>query len=493
MRKIIVLTLFSTIFLSFIITHSVAFATNYYVATNGNNSYNGLYPTYQGGSNGPFKTVGKGIASLANSSSDSLYIRSGTYVEQVTVNKSGQNDSNRITISGYENETVTISGSSNTVPSKCSSSYLFSITGDWVTLQNIVITESGDYGLRIAGDNCIIDNVEVSYSWRSGMVFVGVNTGTATNCTIYNNSYSYNNCSRQAGYCGTWGASFTATGSSNITLENSVIYNNWGEGASFYNNVSNSIIQDNMIYDNGSVNLYLDSTYNCTAQRNILYYSSTTTGCGAENLALRREYPSSTFRGNAIVNNFIKGGNWPLRAGLSHNGGALVDTVIAYNTVVNDRSSADYLFTISGPSGSHSDSEVRNNIFYEEVNAQYSIAYAGDTTGIEFSNNLWSSPQSEVDNSVEGSNDLYNTNPLLEKTGGTGPGELSSKWFKLQSDSYAIDAGIPISGTTDDFYKISRPQGSQVDIGGDEYMKKGGDNQPPAPPTGLRIVSNYKS
>lgn len=458
-------------------------ATTYYVAKNGNDSYNGLQPTYQSGSIGPFKTIGKGIAVLTNGSSDRLYIRAGTYIERVTVSKNGENDSNRIIISGYEDELVTISGNNNTTPTKCSGGSLFNITGNWVTLQNITITESGDYGLSIAGDNCKVYGVEISYSWRTGLFFSGADTGIASNSIIHHNSYSYNNCSGQTGYCGTWGSAFTATGSSNITLENSTIYNNWGEGVSVYNNVSNSTIQDNIVYDNGSVNLYMDSTYNCTAQRNILYFSTTSSGCAAENLVLRREYAGSAFSDNTIINNFVKGGNWPFRAGLSQNNGSLVNTVITNNTIVNDRSGAEYLFTISGPAGVHSNSQVRNNIFYEEFSTQYSIAYARNTAGIAFSNNFWSRTQAGVDDDVEGVDDIYNTDPLLEKNGET----LSPSWFGLQSSSSAIDAGITIDILKEDFFETPRPQGSQIDIGAHEYKEGYATLNPPE---NLRILTH---
>ena len=63
------------------------------------------------------------------------------------------------------------------------------------------------------------------------------------------------------------------------------------------------------------------------------------------------------------------------------------------------------------------------------------------------------------------------------------PSSCSSMDLRLQSDSPAVNTGTTISGFTNDYDNISRPQGSAWDIGAYEF------SLPPAPPTNLEIIS----
>src|SRR4030042_1373459 len=106
--------------------------TIYYVATNGYDSYNGLYPSYQGGSNGPFHTLGKAAATVR--AGDTLQIRGGTYAEAPKFRENGTSAS-RITIDNYQDETVIIDGE-YTKPSSYTDP-LVNVSGDYVTLRDI--------------------------------------------------------------------------------------------------------------------------------------------------------------------------------------------------------------------------------------------------------------------------------------------------------------------------------------------------------------------
>ena len=75
------------VFFCAIILPALGLATTYYVATNGKDSYNGLFPSYQSGSNGPFRTLNRASARVA--AGDSVKIRGGTYHETVTWSTSG--------------------------------------------------------------------------------------------------------------------------------------------------------------------------------------------------------------------------------------------------------------------------------------------------------------------------------------------------------------------------------------------------------------------
>ena len=60
--------------------------TFYIDGTNGNDSYNGLYPTYQGESNGPYKTISQALYRYYDKDpGDRILIRAGIYYERIRV------------------------------------------------------------------------------------------------------------------------------------------------------------------------------------------------------------------------------------------------------------------------------------------------------------------------------------------------------------------------------------------------------------------------
>lgn len=95
---------------------------NYYVSNNGEDYYNGLYPNYVGGINGPWKSI-KYALHIYNRkkliAGDTLYIGGGGYREiRIGKNQWGTNNTinsgnalNNITINNYNDENVMIKGS----------------------------------------------------------------------------------------------------------------------------------------------------------------------------------------------------------------------------------------------------------------------------------------------------------------------------------------------------------------------------------------------
>src|SRR6266699_878074 len=87
-----------------IVNPSMANATIYYVAPTGNDAN-------PGGQSQPFRTIKKGVSILQPG--DTLYIRQGTYAEAIRTSTgipSGTSWSNAVTIAGYPNEKVTLTG-----------------------------------------------------------------------------------------------------------------------------------------------------------------------------------------------------------------------------------------------------------------------------------------------------------------------------------------------------------------------------------------------
>jgi parallel beta helix pectate lyase-like protein len=105
--------------------------------------------------------------------------------------------------------------------------------------------------------------------------------------------------------------------------------------------------------------------------------------------------------------------------------------------------------------------DVRNNIVY------------GNTGGAQFMN---------LGANTTASNNLFGVDPLFA--------DPSTNNFQLRATSRAIDAGVSLSIVTTDIAGVPRPQGSAPDIGSYEYRAQQAQPTAPAPPTGVRIVSN---
>ncbi|MGZ5425050.1 MAG: hypothetical protein ACXW2V_10795, partial [Candidatus Aminicenantales bacterium] len=88
----------------------------YYVATDGNDSFDGLAPARQKGSRGPFRTFNR--AARAVRAGETVQIRGGKYVGYAGSwgYTSSGTQSNPITITAYPGETVIIDGADRTQP-----------------------------------------------------------------------------------------------------------------------------------------------------------------------------------------------------------------------------------------------------------------------------------------------------------------------------------------------------------------------------------------
>jgi hypothetical protein len=109
--------------------------------------------------------------------------------------------------------------------------------------------------------------------------------------------------------------------------------------------------------------------------------------------------------------------------------------------------------------------EMRNNIVYADpINAQYYVKVAGTAPTPTQSNDIWYGIGSYLTHNSSGGVDvdmIDNQDPLF-----TDP--LNNN-FILQSTSPAINSGTTLALVPKDFLGISRPQGSDYDIGAFEY------------------------
>jgi hypothetical protein len=418
----------------------------YYVSKDGDDSYNGLYAVYEGGSNGPFRTLSR--AARAVKAGDTVFIREGTYTEASSWKADGT-EANPITITNYNGETVVIDGAGNTVPGD-SYAFLFKISGDWYTVSNIEVRYSGGPGIGVDGGvHNTFRNIYAHHNYRTG-IHGGGDYCTIEGCRAYWNSVIY-----EYGRGGSW-SSGIALGRDNrhTTVRDCLVWNNWGQGI---NSGFDSLIEDNVSWDN-MCSFYVNDAQGVVLQRNLAYV---TPGNALEDyvefqIALlvgdERAVPS---RGNTIINNFAMGGMYVLSLG----SGALEDCVIANNTLVNARNPHGDAYTLRIGSGNYANTVFQNNIIVQDDDV--TIA-SNNASGIEFGRNNWSIKPAST---VTGTGDIVG-DPQLARSGPTGPGQLGAEWFKIVATSPAKDRALVLTMVAEDFFKT--PRGSSPDIGAHE-------------------------
>lgn len=421
-------------------------ATTYYVAASGNDGYNGLAAAFTGGANGPFRTIGHAAAAVKPG--DSVFIRGGTYAEQVTFAVHGT-ASARITIDNYADEKVVIDGG-YVLPASYSNP-LVHVYGHYTTLRDVTITRAAGGLCFVSGDWSELLNIEGRGSWCSGIVATG-DHNLIDGCSMTDNGNGYQT------HAPTWGSAIATTGSNTI-IQNCVSHDNRGEGLNAYDTATYAVIQDCVSYDNVSLNCYVDSSNHVTVRRNLLYHTAPTQTVA---FYVGNEYGHAV-SDIAIYNNLILGSRTNLVVAanvtnlrISNNEfvNACGQTDIGYNMGVLFRD-----FTFSG-------CEFRNNIIVQDSSAMIP-ATVKDRAGWTFSNNGWNKTPSSA---AAGAGDVVG-DPLLEKTGTMGPGTLAATWFSIQEGSPLRDRGEALSDVPDDF--LLNPRGSTPDIGAFELAADG--------------------
>ena len=422
----------------------------YYVAINGDNSYDGLSAAYEGGSRGPFRTLGRAAAAVK--AGDTVEIRAGTYSETTVWSSSGT-EALPITVKNYGEESVLLSGNGHTVPAGRYSA-LITIKGQWVNVRNLSVGYSSWYGLAVSGEHCTVDNVISHHNWSSGIVINGSH-GLVVNCKAHNNSL-INEYFRP--HEGTWGFGISACRHPEYTtIRSCAAWDNWGEGISTFES-THTTIEDCTSYNNQQ-NFYLSDTKYCLFQRNLSYYTpgnmiqAYDTQCA---ILVGNEGHAPACSDNTIINNICLGGERNLAIGSN----TFENSLVAHNTFVNASGTAGAdSANVWINSGTYKNARFLNNIVLQEDGVAISRI---DVRGVTFSHNNWSRTPVIY---CRGTGDVTG-DPRLSRSGPTDPGTLTADWFKILGSSPAKDRATSLAEVPEDRFKTAR--GNAPDIGAHE-------------------------
>lgn len=429
---------------------SQAWATTYYVSTSGNDSYDGLAPSYGSASNGPFRTLQR--AAYAVRPGDTVQIRGGIY-QAISGWATDGTESGPITITNYGGETVVIDGNGRTIPGN-RDGILLQIFGDWYKVSNLEVRNSGGSGVAVHGYHCTVTNVYGHHNWAAAIYITGW-YGLIDGCRAYNNSLMNEHATMSM----SWSFGISACRYPRYTtIRGCTSWENWGEGISTFEGYYNTI-EDCVSYNN-MCNFYVSDSKYALFQRNLAYSTPgnmVQSYCTQNNIAVGDEKFNPASSDNTFINNLTFGGERNFVGG----GKQLTNALIAHNTFVNASNTIGptEAASVYFHAGTATNARFVNNIVIQEDPETSVMICHLEASGISFSNNNWArTPVS----GARGAGDVIG-DPRILRTGSMEAGALSPGWFRIADDSPARDKAVVLSQVTEDFARAAR--GSIPDIG----------------------------
>jgi parallel beta-helix repeat protein len=371
-------------------------AATYHVATTGNDGHT------CGSSQSittPKKTIASAVACL--SPGDTLFIRSGTYMETIDLGTKSGTAGNYIRLAAYPGEKVIIQP--NLAYAIVPRALVYLIF-EGLILDGINAPNNYFFTIDYGSHDVILRNLEIR-NWKGNGIIVGADNVQILNCKIHNQV----SLGKER-----WYGIYFHHGDNGL-IEGNVIYNNPGGGIHAYpGTISNLIIRRNTVYDNNTM-----ATSNVEG---ILVFEGWMNGV------------PQIITGVQVYNNVVYNNSTAETGGLS--GGIRVSngpdgTKVWNNTVYGNKG---WGINIQAGTSAPTNTVVQNNIVFGNTSGQIVNAGIG----------------SIVDHNLT-------TNPSFSNAAGFN--------FNLQAGSAAIDGGIYLSQVTTDFKNIRRPQGFTHDIG----------------------------
>jgi len=142
------------------------------------------------------------------------------------------------------------------------------LTGSYITVYGLTVRGAASYGIHSYNDFNRIENCTVKYSGKAGIKVYGKSAELLRN-------HVYGNVMLNWPRGNTWDTSGGwpngMTGSSYAHIAGNIVHDNGGEGIGSMSGAGGLIIENNISYDNWSVNIYVDGQPNDTIRRNLVY------------------------------------------------------------------------------------------------------------------------------------------------------------------------------------------------------------------------------
>jgi len=466
----------------FLIPSVSSASSTYFVSKNGND-ING-----DGSFTNPWRTIQKAANSV--NAGDTVYVRGGTYYEEVSIKNKQGNPDVWTTFRPYNNEEVIVDGTylstdaGHSIFQTSYSSYIH-ITGfkiynsacrgisindksKWILIDYNNIFNCSSNGIitynqeNILFQHNIVDNVNNNWA-GNGVMDEGVTFARVRNFDI-----SYNKISRCGKECidVKYGCEY-----GNVH-HNEIDTSTWPEDPVYTINGITSIVSHTGIYCDG----WTMRTHDINIYNNYIH------GNHGMGIICGVEQPTGSVDHLRIYNNVIDV-SYGAAIGVinfgSTGGGPVSDISIFSNTAI-----ADAFYALSlGSDNIAGVITVSNNIFVTRTGGGYGDCvmrvwnYLPSDNKVALNNNLfhcytWGTGYKNI---WDGLGDVsWGDNAIIAD-----PKFVSTSDFHLKSSSPAVNVGDSSTAALNDFDGVSRPQEGSVDIGAYEYHETTSDTTPP--------------
>lgn len=386
---------------------SSAFATTYYLSPTGDDAETGE------DSSAPRQTMS---FSSSLQPGDEVIFLDGTYTQSVPF---------RIQTSGTEADPIVIraenpgqaildAGGDNTTKAVW-------LSGDYLTFSDFVVQNIESECIWIDGDHVTVDNNTVTDCSVSGIFASEADNTIITNNTVYNTN-TQNSCRG----CTGWGSGIKLQLTTNSTISDNTVYENYGEGIAA-TRADTVEISNNTTYNNFSQNIYVDNSYDVLVRENFSYCTPNSgfewEGRRTTGIGLGEESYSgwgAQLANVEILHNLVVGCRLGVSLYTELDGtvnGLIVDHNTFWNSTLRPLDFQDF-----GPASSNI--TVSNNINHVDLSAtvtgtQNLISLPADISMFLFERNFWSGDDLN-DNQASHSNDGLG-DPELINPGSTTP------------------------------------------------------------------------
>jgi hypothetical protein len=413
----------------------------YYVAPTGSDSNPGTESQ-------PWQTIQKAADTLV--AGDTVYIRAGTYEEQVIPLNSGS-AGDYITYAAYPGETVTIDGSSITLPAYETGLFVVEDT-NYIKVSGLRVVNAGpnDNNAGIYVDNAHHIIIENNYTYNTVSSGIGVWDGSDIIIDGNEVRLACNDGEQE---------DITVSGTDTFEIKNNHVHEggpgtNGGEGITVKGGATNGKIYKNHVHDitrGQRTCIYVDA-WGTTATSNIEICQNVFHNCGA-GISLASE-DGGLVRNVEIYNNIVYDnqsngleiGNWGEPGILVRP----IESIAFTNNTVYNNGSTGWGGGFYNDNPDVTDIVVRNNIFSQNPTSQI---VNESTVSLTVDHNLIDGTQ-EYTYAISGT-DYVVGDPLFVNASGAD--------FHLRADSPAVDNGSAVGAPNDDFDGNPRPQDGDGD------------------------------
>lgn len=441
-------------------------------------------------------TAGQSISGAINSAPSGavVCVRQGVYNEQLRLGASHRG----LTLKAYPGEKPVLDGQGNLPAQRYAGLIQIGGTNN-ITVDGFEVRNSAERGVVVsAADGATVEtygitvrNLYVHHSVETGILVKG-NATLGTRNILIENNIVYQNLQKNLVSSGS-GSAMVFVQSRDSVARGNTVYNNHGEGIVVDRYATNTLLQNNVAYDNDRASIYVLNTINPVIDGNFVFCTDDRNFWNGDNpngpmkagvgMQLRDEdFPPydvqpPNSRGQVIINNLIVGCSTNFGVATQVNGGGLNNAIVANNTFINARGDAG---TAANNVRLAGDASYANTLFVNNILVQNTD---GDNLRVLMS---LGTPNLST---LTVANNLYWPKAPGSTWFANEPGRLVSDprianltlpvlanlpdpaWYGLTANSPAINSGRPVAQVVNDFF--NRARSNPPDRGAIEFMSTG--------------------